>query len=319
MRSELVRQFGSDPIAYSTLQPGLRYFDVSYGYVAYARAAGFALTLGPPVCAPQDRAALIEAFARRVSRPVFFYLQRDAADLVKSLGGWRYRVAAMGADKVLSLARPLDDDAKVKSAVKKARKAKLAVDEVSAGRVDRLRIEDINRGYLEKSAVPVEMTFLNRPLAYQDDGMSRMFLLQVGGELLGYAVLDPWFEGGRPAGYLLNLLRFGKTSLWGVYYSAVALLGEKLKAEGVGALSLGFTPLGGVDSSGCSRVLSPQVEWMARKFAAVPYLQRLKEMKDTFPGETPQRYFVGGSPVVATTVLSLLRACGVPLGPIVLG
>jgi lysylphosphatidylglycerol synthetase-like protein (DUF2156 family) len=317
MRVELLRAHGGDPIAYSTLQPGLSYFDTSYGYLAYVRAFGFALTLGPPVCSPFDRAALMEAFMRAVPRPVFFYVRQDVAWLAKELGGWRYRTCAIGRDKVLNLGSPLDSDAKVKSAMKKARKAGLTLVEQRPSGVDRTRIEAINSAYLQKSAVPVEMRFLNRPLSYQDDGLGRMFTLQLDGDLLGYAVLDPWFEGGRAAGYLLNLLRFGRTSLWGVYYAAVALLAEALHAEGIKSLSLGFTPLGGVDTAGCSRLLSPQVKFMERRFATVPYLQRLKEMKDAFPGETPQRYFVGGSPLLATTVLSLLKACGVPLEPII--
>lgn len=317
MRARLLRAHGVDPISYSTLQPGLSYFDTSYGYVAYAKAAGAALTLGPPVCAAGDRAQLIEKFLGAVKRPVFFYVQRDIADLVKGIGGWRSRVCPIGVDKVLSLDAPLDADPKVKSAVKKAAKAGLTLEEVMPSAADRARIEEINARYLEKAAVQLEMTFLNRPLSYDDDGMQRMFVLRAGDELLGYASLDPYFEGGRPRGYLLNLLRFGKTSLWGVYFSSVAKLAAALRAEGVRELSLGFCPLGAVDASGCSRLLSPQVLWLAKRFSSVPYLKRLKEMKDAFPGATPQRYFVGASPLLATTLLALLKACGVPLTPIV--
>lgn len=317
MRSALLRAHGADPISYSTLQPGLSYFDTSYGYVAYAKAAGVSLTLGPPVCAPSDRSKLVEKFLGGVKRPVFFYVQRDVAQLVKELGGWRSRVCPIGVDKVISLDARLDADAKVKSAVKKAAKAGLQLEEVKPSAADRARIAEINARYLAKAAVPVEMTFLNRPLSYDDDGLQRMFVLRAGGELLGYAALDPYFEGGRPMGYLLNLLRFGKTSLWGVYFSSVVKLAEALKAQGVRELSLGFCPLGAVDASGCSRLLSPQVLWLARRFSSVPYLQRLKEMKDAFPGATPQRYFVGASPLLATTLVALLKACGVPLTPII--
>jgi len=316
MRAELFRAHGADPIAYSTLQPGLDCFETSYGYVAYARAAGFALTLGPPVCAAADRGALIAAFLGAVKRPVFFYVLQDVAQLAKELAGPRYGICPIGIDKVVSLAGSVDADAKVKSAVKKAKKAGLTLAEVKPSQADRARLLQINEGYLQKSAVPVEMRFLNRPLSFEDDGLARLFLLKVGGETLGYASVDPYFERGTPKGYLLNLLRFGKTSLWGVYYSAVALLADALRAEGCRELSLGFCPLAGLDPAGCSRLLSAQVTWLAKRFSNVPYLVRLEEMKRAFPGATPQRYFVGSSPVVATTLVSLLRACGVPLTPI---
>ncbi|MBL8949212.1 MAG: DUF2156 domain-containing protein [Myxococcaceae bacterium] len=316
MRAELFRAHGVDPISYSTLQPGLQYFDTSYGYVAYARAAGFALTLGPPVCAPADRGALISAFYRAVRRPVFFYVLHDVAQLAKDLGGVRYGICPIGIDKVISLEQRVDADAKVKSAVKKAKKAGLRLTEVKPSQADRARLENINAAYLQKSAVSVEMKFLNRPLSYVDDGLAQLFLLQLGGETLGYAAVDPYFERGAAKGWLLNLLRFGKTSLWGVYYSAVAMLAERLAATGARELSLGFCPLAELDAAGCSPLLSAQARWLAKRFAEVPYLARLREMKSAFPGAMPQRYFVGASPLVATTVLSLLRACGVPLAPL---
>lgn len=313
-RVELLRAHGADPIAYSTLQPGLEYFDTSYGYLAYARAAGFALTLGPPICARADRAALLEGFFARVKRPVVFYVQRDDAELAKALGGFGYGLCPIGADKVLSLDAPLDTDAKVKSAVKKAKKGGLAMHEQLPARE---LLERVDAEYFAKSAVPVEMRFLNRPVTLEADGLGRLFVLSAAGEPFGYAALDPYFQGGQATGYLLNVLRFAKTSLWGVYYAAVASLAEALKGEGVRQLSLGFCPLGAVDAAGCSPRLAAQAKWMEARFGAVPYLQRLKEMKDAFPGPSPQRYFVGRSPLVATTLLALLKACGVPLLPIV--
>ena len=58
VKHALMRAHGSDPISYSTLQPGLSYFETSFGYVAFQRALGFELTLGPPVCAEGDRAEI---------------------------------------------------------------------------------------------------------------------------------------------------------------------------------------------------------------------------------------------------------------------
>jgi lysylphosphatidylglycerol synthetase-like protein (DUF2156 family) len=191
------------------------------------------------------------------------------------------------------------------------------VEEVRPSELDseaRARVDAITRAYLRRSSVPVEMRFINRPLTLEDDGLARMFLLRQGAEarVFGYAVLDPYFEGGRAHGYLLNLIRFEPTRLWGVYYSLVATLAARLREEGVPQLSLGFCPLYGVDTEGCSPVLSRQVRWMERRFAGVDYLARLREMKDAFPGGTPQRYFVTPSPWAVTTLLALLRACRVP-------
>jgi len=323
VKHDLIRAYGSDPIAYSTLQPGLSYFETSFGYVAFQRAIGFDLTLGPPICAASDRAEMVERFLRSRKRPLFFYVRREIAELVASLGGRRFRTSGMGVDKVMALdAAPEEPHPRVRGALKKAARGGFNMVEVhpsKLGAEERARIDAITQSYLRRSSVPVEMRFINRPVAFDDDGFARMFVLRQGAEanVFGYAVLDPYFDSGRVQGYLLNLIRFEPTRLWGVYYAAVATLSSRLRAEGIGELSLGFCPLVGVDVEGCSPVLSRQVLWMERKLSNIDYLARLREMKEAFPGQTPQRYFVTPSPWVVTTVLALLRATRVPFMGIV--
>lgn len=312
---------GADPISWSTLQPGLSYFETSFGYVAYQRAAGFQLTLGPPICAPADREEMVRRFLSAAPRPLFFYLQEDAARLAAGLGGARFHLCGMGIDKVLPLssgsAQPVHP--RVTGALKKAARARFEVAEVrpsELGAEDRARLEAITRGYLRRSAVPVEMRFLNRPFQVDaGSGLERTFVLRQGADcrVFGYVALDPYFASGQVAGYLLNLIRFEPTRLWGVYYSAVAGLVGLLQGEGRRELSLGFCPLVEVDTHGCSPPLARQVRWMERRFGEVAYLARLRELKEAFPGLTPQRYFVTPSRWVAPAVLAVVRACGVPL------
>lgn len=313
-----MRAFGSDPISWSTLQPGLSWFDTSFGAIPYQPAFGFDLTLGPPLCAPADRPALMARFLAERRRPLFFYVQQDVARLAVELGGARQHACGIGIDKVLPLSQPGTPEPRVASAVKKATRAGLVLEEVKVSAflpAERARLEEITASYLRRSAVPIEMHFLNRPLSF-DDGAARTFVLAVDGRVFGYAVLDPWFEGGKPVGYLLNLLRFEPTRLWGVFFSAVSMLSAQLRSEGVRELSLGFCPLVNADTSTFSPTLGKQVRWMEQKFATVPYLARLREMKAAFAGQTPQRYFVAPSPFVVTTVVAFLRACRVPLWPI---
>ena len=69
-RVAVIRSHGRDPIACSTLQNGLAYFDTSYGFIAYRRVLGMDITLGPPVCAPADRAPMIDRFVHSRRRPI---------------------------------------------------------------------------------------------------------------------------------------------------------------------------------------------------------------------------------------------------------
>ena len=316
-----VRAFGSDPIVLSTLQSGLQYFSTSFGYIAYRRAGGFDLTLGPPVCAAQDRADMVERFLHAHRRPIFFYVPHDIARLATRLGGRRFRHCGMGIDQLLSLAQPLSADVQVNAATRKAKRAAFALREFDFDRLsaaDRERLEQINRHYLEHSRVPGEMRFLNRPLATHGASLGRGFWLTQGSgaEPFGYAVLDPYFSQGQAIGYLLNLVRFEPTRLWGVYYATVAHLAEKLRAEGCQELSLGFCPLTDVSVQGCSRLLAPQVQWLERKLSQVHYFSHLATMKRAFVGHPMQRYFVTPSFDVLTCVISFLRASGVGFVPL---
>lgn len=316
-----MRAHGADPISWSTLQPGLSYFETSFGYVAYQQAAGFQLTLGPPICAPADREEMLRRFLSTAPRPLFFYLHEEAARLAAGLGGSRFHLCGMGIDKILPLtpqSAPQSLHPRVSGALKKAARARFEVAEVRPPELpaeERARLHEITRSYLRRSAVPVEMRFLNRPLQLGSDGPSRTFVLRQGPDrrVFGYAALDPYFQSGQVAGYLLNLIRFEPTRQWGVYYSAVAGLAELLRSEGRRELSLGFCPLVDVDTRGCSPPLSRQVRWMERRFGEVAYLARLREMKGAFSGLTPQRYLVSPSRWVAPAVLAVVRACGVPL------
>jgi len=323
VKPDLIRAYGSDPIAYSTLQPGLSYFETSFGYIAYQRAFGFDMTLGPPICADKDRSEIIERFLRHYRRPIFFYVQRDIADLVSALGGSRFYMSGMGIDKVLPLeTTPHELHPRVRGALKKAQRGNLSLREVRPSQLnyqERERIDSITRSYLRKSSVQVEMRFINRPISFDANEFSRMFVLQQGPErqIFGYAVLDPYFDNGRILGYLLNLIRFEPTRLWGVYYSAVSMLGSLLKAEGLQQFSLGFCPLVEVNVEGCSPWLSRQMQWLEQKCANIEYLARLREMKEAFPGLSPQRYFVTPSSLAVTAVLALIQASGVPFTGII--
>ena len=348
-RADLVRLFGEDPIAFSTLQSGLQYCDTSYGYIAYQRAWGIDITLGPPVAAPGDRAALIDRFLRSQRRPVFCYLRGDAAQQVLQLAALppdrRMYAARMGIDRLLhthALCDPATPIEKTRRGARKhARRAGFSLrsvdpQDLSAAELDRLA--QITRAYLQKSQLPYEMRFLNRPFVPHEAQptllRARTYLLLQRPQpdqpphVFGYAVLNPWFgpERRSPVGYLLDILRCEPTRQWGVFYAAVDALCQQLSSEGVAELSLGFCPLHQTQAEAAhepdgaaampitSRSLSAQVAWLERQLAAVPYVQRLRELKMSLPGRSCPRYFVSPWPLVVPAFVALMGACGVRLG-----
>jgi lysylphosphatidylglycerol synthetase-like protein (DUF2156 family) len=309
-RAALVRRYGRDPIACSTLQPNLSYLETSYGFVAYRRVFGMEITLGAPVCDPGDRRELLRRFLGGARRPILCYVDADTLADADGL-----HAAGMGADKDVDLDAPLPRP--VRSASRKARAAGFALEELDLASVDdatRTRLQTITRSFVARSQVPVEMVFLNRPLSLRPDGLRRVFALRQADGPFGYVVLNPWFRDGAVAGYLLDIIRFDKTRLWAVYLAVVAELCALLRAEGRG-LSLGFCPLWRVEAPPLSqsRVLQAQMRWMARSLHDVEYVKRLHGMKALVPGPVRPRFFASFSRAALPSLVALVGACGIDL------
>jgi lysylphosphatidylglycerol synthetase-like protein (DUF2156 family) len=131
-------------------------------------------------------------------------------------------------------------------------------------------------------------------------------------------VLNPIFDDGRRTGWLLDILRFEPTKLWGVWFSSVFMLAQLLEREAEGetlspSLSLGFAPLHRVRPAphARSQVLQAQVDWMVRYLSTTSYLARLRELKDEIPGSEEPRYLASYTRSLPTVLYAFLGAMGV--------
>jgi lysylphosphatidylglycerol synthetase-like protein (DUF2156 family) len=324
-RSAWVRRCGQgDLIACSALQDGMEVFETSFGFWAHRRVLGMDITLGGPICAPDDRPEMIRRFLSRSKRPILFYVRED---LLRALDGTGLHCAGIGIDRHVDvdalLARPARA---VRGALRKAGKAGVSVEPLDLTTLDhamRRRLEEITARYLAGAEVNREMTFLNRPMSVAPDDMRRVFTLRTGGHgehggpggVFGYAVLNPIYEAGAVTAYLLDILRFEPTRLWGVWLSTVHALAARLAREGVG-LSLGFCPLHRVRPApaGASRVLQAQIDWMVRYLSSAQYLRRLRELKALIPGPEEPRYLASFSRVGLVSLYAFMEAMGVGFG-----
>jgi lysylphosphatidylglycerol synthetase-like protein (DUF2156 family) len=324
-RDAWVRRCGQgDLIACSTLQDGMEVFETSFGFWAHRRVLGMDITLGGPICAPDDRPEMIRRFLSRSRRPILFYVRED---LLRALDGTGLRCAGIGIDRHVDVEALLTRPARaVRGAVRKAGKARVSVEPLDLTALDhatRRRLEEITARYLAGAEVTREMTFLNRPMSLAADGMRRVFTLRADrpgdhdgpGGIFGYAVLNPIYEQGAVTAYLLDILRFEPTRLWGVWLSTVHALAARLAREGVG-LSLGFCPLHRVRPApaGASPVLQAQIDWMVRYLSSAQYLRRLRELKELIPGPEEPRYLASFSRVGLVSLYAFMEAMGVGFG-----
>ena len=311
-----------DLIAASTLQPGLRWFETSFGGWAYADVAGHQVTLGGPLCAPADRRELLARFLARSRRPILMYLREDLLPLVAAHGG--LRCAGIGIDRHVDVPALLAAPApEVRAAARKAARAGFRLRPLELAALDpseRQRLDQITARYLARSQVEVEMAFLNWPMSARPEPLRRVYSLDKFDRehqgSFGYAVLNPIFADGRRTGWLLDILRFEPTRLWGVWLATVHALAEELAAAGEG-LSIGFAPLDQLRPAAHapSRALQAQLDGVARYLGSVRYLRRLRELKRLIPGPAEPRYLASYTRVAPVVLYAFFRAMRVPIGP----
>jgi len=316
-RNKLVQLYGKDPIAYSTLQKGLSYFDTSFGFIAYKRVGHIDITLGPPICADNDLADLLDRFIRFSKKPIFSYVTENVIQQIKDSDLY---CGGMGIDRFVDHKSLRESpDKQVRSACKKARKSNFIVEPINLNqltRTEKERFDTITQHYLTNAQCSTELCFLNRPVDFQADGMKRCFKLSKTDKehngTFGYAVMNPFYNQGEITGYLLDIIRFEKTRLWGVWLSTVSQLSQLMAQEGK-IMSLGFCSFFDIQSPpACSsKWMDFQVNLMARLLGLCQYVRRLQELKTIIPGHKEPRYFASYSPLALVTLVTLLRACGI--------
>ena len=318
-RAWLERFGDGDLIAASTFQPGLEAVETSYGRWAFQRVGPFTMTLGGPLCAPGDRRALLERLLALDRRPFLAYVR---APLLDDLDGTGLFAAGIGMDRHVDVPRLCADPPRpVRGACRKAKKAGVTVERLDLRHPPpglAAQIADLTAAYLAQAACSVEMRFLNQPMSLQEDGLRRVYGLYQGGpgrrRLFGYVALNPIFEQGRLQAFLLDILRFAPSRIWGLWLSVVAAIAEELSKEGLG-LSLGYCPLHQPMAAprGGSLLLQAQVDGLARALGPTPYLQHLRERKALIPGQWEQRFVVSPTRFAPLPFALWMEAMGVGL------
>ena len=87
-------------MAYSTLQPGLNYFESHGGYLAYDRSLGVNFVLADPLAPAENHRAIIAEFLKSHPRTCFCQVSKPTAAILSDLG---YYVNEIGADVELDL------------------------------------------------------------------------------------------------------------------------------------------------------------------------------------------------------------------------
>lgn len=92
-RISYFKQYGSHCIAYSTLQPGMKYFDIDgIGYVAYMNHGKTRFVLGDPICAEENKEKILEAALSEHKHTSFYQVSKSTAEILHKKFGFYMNV-----------------------------------------------------------------------------------------------------------------------------------------------------------------------------------------------------------------------------------
>lgn len=313
----LCRQFGDFSLAYSTaVQPDLRYFGDSNGYIAFATKMGHTFVLGDPVASPQSRPAYIERFVASANRPCFVQIGHETASVLAGLG---YRINQMGVDTKLSLdthAFSGKRNETVRYSEKWLYKKDYQIVECDGTIADSARVEHISQNWRAGRIVRRrEMRFLNRPFNSQlFPHMRRFLVLNPEGLTTALLDFDPIFKDGDVVGYTTAFKRKLAGTTPHAEIGLTKFAADRFRQEGLSHLTLGLSPLAALATSG----FSESKIW--RGFFERAYRSRMVNerifnlqgqaaFKRRFHGEELNTYiaFKRGSPLEMLALLRLLK------------
>ncbi len=207
--SEMQRH-GSNSLAYSSLQEGLKYYmHEELGYLAYVclgDSPDSVLVLADPICNDSKKEELIDAFLRLRSDPVFLHITKGTAEILSARG---FSVNELGVETIVEIQKfELSGNKKqqLRAARNRAERDGIKVREVQ--QADDALIHEFRKvsdGWLkQKVAGDSQMKLVVRPMIYVDELDVRRFVAIKDHELIAFVVFDPIYENGKVKGYLAN-------------------------------------------------------------------------------------------------------------------
>lgn len=307
-------RWGVNPIAASIDQPSIEHLTArDAGLLAYRRAGRFAVSLGGALGTETTRRALWTRFVALHPHPMGAYLTREEAEMVRAVDP-RSHVVPFGVEYIVSphaIMRAQSISKEAASAARKAPRKGLSLHEVDSFAPWAAELAAINHRFCTRSEIGEELQFLNRP-ALAGGVRPRRFLIRHRATLLGFVELDR--APAAPERSLLNIIRFDRCSVWGVYHWVVDHLVRDLAHDPDAELSLGFSPLSphalshGVFHA--SALVRAQVEWLVGSRQRFYSLEAVEQMKALWPHRVEPRYLTFRTPNVIAAGNALCVAHG---------
>jgi lysylphosphatidylglycerol synthetase-like protein (DUF2156 family) len=322
---QLLRRYGSNSLAYSSLQSGMSHFLQANGYIAFVpldRSEQEPLCLADPICSQDDMEQLLDQFISTHSYPIFVYIRKPTATILSEKG---FLVNEIGTEVVIDLEQfslSGGDKAFLRSQRNRAVKDGIFVREKPCGEVGAEVLAKLSNDWMHKKVVSCnELSFLVRPAIYTDEVDVRKFFAYREQRLVGFGAFDPIYRDGAVISYLANTLRAADEVGYSVRDLIILEALKVFKEQGKETLSLGYLPLHKVED-GEEFKHSRALKWIFRNvYEHANFIYEFKDLafhKSRYRPGTPgcnefKIYCAYKEPARLHLLLSILERCGINL------
>jgi lysylphosphatidylglycerol synthetase-like protein (DUF2156 family) len=316
-RLRVLREFGNFALAYSaTFQPGLDHFGGEEGFLAYKQVGSTAFVLSNPLAPIGGWEDLIRSFVSERSDVCFWQASRPVARILEKIG---FCVNEMGTETRIELVGYDFDGPRKRNfrrALNRATCCSYTIAERSVTSLDREELRTVSERWRQTRGVKNrEMTFLTRPAILDDEvDVRKFFSFDRTGSLQAFAFFDPIYKEGEVVGYLCSAKRRLPEADTLVGYAILHRAIQTFQDEGKVILSLGLSPLCGIEDKELSsnRLVSFgfRAVYRSRLFNQVIYpLQGFAAHKGAFCGSAEQTYCAFRRGLALSQLVKMPRAC----------
>lgn len=317
IRLDLLKQYGSFPIAYSAaFQPNLCHFGDQQGVIAYKKVGGTAFVLADPIAHTDRHEAMIDGFLACHPDAVFCQASFRTAEILSKRS---FFVNDFGCESIVHLkgfSFRGPDLRSFRTASNRLTARGYQVREIPAGDFSPADLRAISQGWKSTRVTRNrDLRFLVRPFVAADEpGVRKFFLLNPDGGPEGFAVFDPVYENGQATGYLSATRRWLPTSDPLAAYFMVRTAIETFQSEGIAHFHLGLSPFHKIEDRTFEK------NWLVRRAFRWMYttslinrfvypMQSLARHKANYGGEERQTYYAFNTLPSLPRLLKLMWAC----------
>ncbi|MBZ0334272.1 DUF2156 domain-containing protein [Marinobacter sp. AL4B] len=237
-----LKQHGAHSQSFSTLQPGMQYFDVpGVGYIAYMRKWGATFVLSDPVAAREDFPVVLEQFQQTFPNASYVQVSKAVVDFLHLRFGMYG--TQFGCESRINLQKwSLTGKKKqiLRTALNQAEKHGITVKE----RYSDDHTREISEAWIRtRKCKSNEIRFLIRPMEMDYRENERHFYAYEDGKAVGFIYFDPIYHNNKIISYVPNISRANADFRQGIFYTLMAHAMEVFKEEGVPFIDLGLIPL----------------------------------------------------------------------------